>query len=329
MRIAVLFSPGAGNARDFRRLGEILAARLAGHEAYVCSGRFGADYLGAASLCSFKERSSYVESVKAATLSLAAKKPDLFVCVGGDGLASYAADTLVRREATAVPMLGIAAGTANVGPIVSVGPTELDRLRFDELGFVRIGAIDVSLAGRHLAYGFNDVVIGTTFLGTVDGRPVSLSARALAERGEQVVEDPDPRIVEEDFAVEKNGRMVPGGLPRPAQIIVAPLGEREFFGRAVAGALCESAYSANKAALALLDSVVVRPSGIERGLAEFARADHLLFGPGDAVVLRGLAARSQVVVDGNPFLRGGADIEFAYRAGLVVAARLDGAAKVL
>jgi hypothetical protein len=270
---------------------------------------------------------SYVASIRGATACLASRAPDLFICVGGDGLASYVADALVGIGAASVPMLGVAAGTANVGPIVTVGPAELARLRVDELRFVRIGAIDVAIGGRHVGYGFNDVVIGTTFLGTVDGRGVSLSARAMATRGERALEEPDPRIAGEGFGVEKNGMKVPGGIARPAQIIASPLGEREFYGRAVTGALCESAHSANKAAVALLDSIVVKLSGVDHGLADFARVDHLLFGLGDRVLLRGLSERAEVVVDGNPFLRGEEVVEFAYRPDLAVAARMGGRAE--
>jgi len=328
MLIAVLFAPGAGNARCFRELGALLSRRLAGHETLACPGPFGADFLPAAASCGFVEGDSYVASVRAATASLAARRPDLFVCVGGDGLASYAADALAGTGAAETPLLGVAAGTANVGPIVSIGPADLERLDVAALRRERVGAIDVALGGKHVAYGFNDVVIGTTFLGTVDQSAVSLSARAMAERGERVAEAPDPDIAGDDFAVEKNGIAAPRGLPRPAQIVAAPLGEREFYGRAIAGALCESAHSPNRAAVALLDSILVKPSSVDRGIGDFARVDHLLFGPGDRVVVRGLSAKAQVIVDGNPFLRGGRDVEFAYRPGLVIVARPDGSARM-
>jgi len=327
MRIAVLFAPGAGSARGFRELGRALSERLAGHEIAACPGAFGTDYLAQAASCPFASSPSYVESIRAAVAALTAAPPELFVCVGGDGLASYAADALIGIGAAAVPLLGVAGGTANVGPIVTVGPGELGRLRVEALRLARVGAVDVAIGGRHVGYAFNDAVIGTTFLGTVEGRSASLSARAMAERGDQAVEEPDPRVAGEGFVVEKNGSRVPGGLPRPAQIVVSPLGEREFYGRAVTGALCESAHSENRAAVALLDSVLVKPSGADRGLLDFARVDHLLFGPGDVIRLRGLAEQAEVIVDGNPFLRGGADVEFAYRPDLVTVARPDRAGR--
>jgi hypothetical protein len=321
MRVAVLFSPGAGNAERFRELGEALSRLLDGHEAYACPGRFGAEYLRSYALCDIDTAGPYVETIGAAVAALVAGDPELMVCVGGDGLASYAAGALIGSGRAGIPILGVAAGTSNVGPFVSLGAEDLGRIRLDDLTRVSVGAIEASIGQRHAAYGFNDVVIANTFLGTVAGRPASLSAVAMASRGERKMELPDPRIATESFAVLKNGAKVLRGLLRPAQIIASPLGDREFYGRAVAGALCESAYSDNKAALSLLGTILVRPEGIERGLSDFSRVDQLLFGPGDEVILRGLSESGQVIVDGNPYIRGGEDVVLEYRPAIAVAAR--------
>lgn len=324
MRVAAIFGPGAGGSSSFRAVGRLLSERLEGHEVLACPGALGAGLLDRCALCEFEARGGYVENLRAAALRLGAEEPDLLVCVGGDGLASYVADALVGLGLGSIPILGVAGGTANVGPFVSVTAAELGGFRVEELLRLPVGAVEARDARRRIGLGFNDVVAATTFLGTVDGRAASLSAQAMALRGEALEEEPDPRVAGPDFRVEKNGLPVAGGSANPAQIVASPLGEREFYGRAVTGALCESAYSDCKAALVLLDSIIVRPGRPGRGLADFARSEQLLFGPGDRVVLRGLEPRAAAIVDGNPFLLEGGELSLAYLPGVAVAARMRG-----
>ena len=163
-------------------------------------------------------------TIRQAARGLAREGPDLFVCVGGDGLASYVADALLgdSHAALSLPLLGVAAGTANVGPIVSLGLEELRDLDPSALSLSKVGAVEARVGGRHLAYGFNDVVIGTTFLGRVEGEVRSLSAEAMARREEKLPEEPHAGIASRRFLVEKDGRPLKGAMARPAQIIAAP-----------------------------------------------------------------------------------------------------------
>jgi hypothetical protein len=175
----------------------------------------------------------------------------------------------------------------------------------------------VLVDGRHVAYGFNDVVIGDTYLGTIGGRAASLSAAALLERGEKLEASPSADITAADFGVFKNGKKLSPRLGRPAQIIASPLGKLEFFARAVAGVLCDAPYMEGPAALALFDAVIVRAGAPERGIGDFAAAEQLLFEPGDLVELRGLAAAGQLIIDGNPYARAGGTVGLKSVPGLV------------
>jgi len=320
MQIAVIFAPGAGNSKNFRRIGSLLSERLEAHNVISCAGAYGGDFLNRCETVNVMAGLSYIESLSGAVRALANSGADLLICVGGDGLASYAASTLIDAGLR-LPIMGIGAGTANVGPIVSMDIGTLRSFDIGKLSFVDIGGIRISCGESCVAYAFNDVVIGNTFLGTVDSKTVSLSVEAMAARGEKTVVVPNACIATAAFRVEKNGAAVDGGMPRPAQIIVSPLGEREFRGRAVSGVLCEAAYSPPKAAMALLDAVLVKPCGVERGLSDFAHVDHLLFGPGDTVSLSGLSGKAHIVADGNPFIRQADRVEFEYLPGIVTVAK--------
>lgn len=320
MRVAVLFGPGAGSAERFVEIGESLSAWLEACTVLACPDPFGGPFLKKALIRPYEGGLPYRRRLYSAVAALVESGAELFVCVGGDGLASYVADAIFRMGAK-IPLMGLAAGTANVGPIVAVAPHELPNSSPEELEFMPLAGIEVSLGGGHLAYGFNDVVIANTFLGTLDGRVESLSVEAMALRGEKSILEPSPAITTESFTVEKNGRALSHGTACPAQIIVSPLGEKEFYGRAIAGVLCEAAYAAPLAALALLDTLLVRARGADRGFEQFAKSEHLLFKPGDRVILKGLSREGQLVVDGNPFLRTDDPVLLECRAEVAILAR--------
>jgi hypothetical protein len=323
-RAGVLIGPSAGAGRAHESEAA-LAAWLDGREAAVCEGRFSGSgtqagwarlEAAAAGEAGGGAARGYVEDLRGSVLAFAAWGADLLICVGGDGLASYAADAMIasgRRMA----MLGVAAGTINVGPIVSMGVEKHSGSAPGEFETEPAAAVEVLVDGVHVAYGFNDVVIGDTYLGTISGRAASLSAAALLERGEKVEASPSADITAADFGVFKNGKKLSPRLGRPAQIIASPLGKREFFARAVAGVLCDAPYMEGPAALALFDAVIVRAGAPERGIGDFAAAETLLFEPGDLVELRGLAAAGQLIIDGNPYARAGGTVGFRSVPGLV------------
>lgn len=323
MKVGILFGPASGEGAPMRAE-LLLARRLEGRSVAVCDGIFaGSGKRSSWTRLKAAPTSGYLESLGAAVAALEAWGAELLVCVGGDGLASYAADAMLKGPRP-IALLGIAAGTINVGPIVTLGIDEIPFLDLDKLSYGKSGGVEVLVEGSHLAYGFNDIVIGDTFLGTLDGRIASLSVRALLERGEKLGCAPSPSIAGPDFRVTKNGTAIRGGMTAPAQVIVSPLGRREFFARAVTGILCNAAYMRGAAALALFDSVIVSAGSPERGFSDFSASEQLLFQPGDTVELSGLGPAGHIIVDGNPFLRNGEVLRFISVTDLVSIARMPG-----
>ena len=323
MKLGILFGPASGEGAPMRAE-RLLAQRLEGRSVAVCDGVFaGSGKQAGWTILKAAPASGYLESLRGAVAALEAWGAELLVCVGGDGLASYAADAMLRGPRP-MALLGIAAGTINVGPIVTVDIDAIPSLDLERLSFANVGAVQVLVDEKHLAYGFNDVVIGDTFLGTLEGRIASLSVRALLERGEKLSCAPSPSITGSDFRVKKNGTTIPRGMAAPAQVIVSPLGKREFYARAVTGVLCNAAYMKGAAAIALFDSVIVSAGSPERGFSEFSTSEQLLFEPGDIVELSGLGPAGHIIVDGNPFIRSGEIVRFISAIDLVSVARMPG-----
>lgn len=318
MRAAVIFSPGAGQKQRFSDIGQKLERLFGGESLITCPGRFGGDYLPHARVCHGDTAGGYVEVLGSMTRALLSHAPDLLVSVGGDGIASYLADAMLTAGYN-IPMMGVAAGTANVGPIVCVDAEKLDGCDISHWNYSTAGAVEV-LAGSHVGYAVNDVVIGNTFLGTLDGQVVNLSAGAMALEGRQEVCAPSSHITGEDFAITKNGKAAARAIATPGQIIVSPLDRDRLEGRAVYGALCSAAYSPCKAAVALTKEVMVCAEAENAGMESFCMAEHLLFGPDDEVVLTGLTENAQLILDGNPYLRGNEAVTLRFHPGLITVA---------
>ena len=317
MRVAVLFNPDAGSSIKFRVIGAVLSKRLKGHEVITCPGSFGKLYMPDAAEVYGDVRSGYRERIADMILSLVRRSPELFLCVGGDGLASCTADTLITNGC-AVPVMGVAGGTANVGPIIAVSPEKLEHFDPEKLAISSIGAIHVSNGSNHLGYAFNDMIIGNTFLGTVKGKTVNLSVEALLKKGEKkIVEAPSEEITSGVFNITKNGSRVKYSIEHPAQIVASPLEADNFYGRAITGILCYSAHVPLKAAVGLYDEVVVKMYGHDAATEHFTKVEHLLFGQGDHVSISGLSGNGHIIIDGNPYLREDELVSLEYVPGLI------------
>lgn len=324
-KVGVLIGAAAGDGHAARSV-HALSVWLEGGEVAFCEGRF--DGGGPQGWLRLKpkdgpgDRRPYVEDLRSSVAAFAAWGAELIVCVGGDGLASYAADAMVR-SGKRITLFGVAAGTINAGPIVAEGVVSIERLSPARARVEQVGAVEVLVDGEHVAYGFNDVVFGDTYLGTVGGKVGSLSARALLERGEKIEAKPSEDIVSDRFRIFKNSQRIRPHNARPAQMVAAPLGRREFFARAIAGVLCNASFMEGPAALSLFDSVIVSAGPPCHGLEDFSSAEQILFGPGDIIDIEGLAEAGQIIADGNPYARMGGIVSLRSVPNLVDVLRID------
>lgn len=247
----------------------------------------------------------YKESLYRAVEYLLGCAPDVFVTVGGDGLASYVA-YVMKSCHHVVPMFSIAFGTANVGPIVSFSLKDLDGLDLGMLSLVDIDGIMVSVDGRDIAYAFNDLIFGDTLLATVDGVTRNISAEKLDLDSKVEVKIPGRRIAGLYFSIKRNGIEVE--IPFPGsdigQIIVSPLQFDRLYGRAVLGALCNAFSDKAVGAVCLAgDPIVDMEAGDWSSVPLFHSVGHMLFKQGEVLEFSGLGPDAHVIVDGNPFTR--------------------------
>ncbi len=249
------------------------------------------------------QRLEHKAKIAAIAEALLASGPTHLVSVGGDGLASYLAMHISGRETKPI-MLAIAAGTANVGPIVSFTAEQLNTLDLSSLQEVAIDAIAVSDENGFLGLGFNDVILGNTFLGTEGEVCRNLSVEELLLRGKRVATAVGDRITADGFVVSVDGvpRAFNSSVPI-AQIVISPLQFDRLYGRAIFGSLCHGKNSAALGAVGLISRNVVDSDPSSWDHDDFTAIQHLLFTVGETVTFDGLGSDAHIVIDGNPHIR--------------------------
>lgn len=322
MKTALFYNPKAGSKLPPDLVLTRLAAFLEGDELLCCdeslllpglpirlveAGTAGKDYFGA-----------ILERVRALTEAGAER----FACVGGDGTATYLRNALYLLGLD-LPILGVAAGTANVGPIISVKLEDLEGRHVSEAketAYDGIAVVDED--GALVSLAFNDLIVGDTFLATVDGQSCNVSVHALLDQGTLTPQVPREDLIGPDFSVELNGRAIRPALKDVRQIIVSSVAHESHYGRAVYGPVGKCDWCEKKGVIALCDHIAVTFADNDAGTERFSAMQYLLFGPGDSVKLRGFAPEAALVCDGNPYKMKGGSFSLRYERHLVRAITL-------
>lgn len=301
MRIGVLFSPNAGRNNEFKSIGRMLEKKLAEHDLFTLQKEFGEDYLPLTSVIASESKTEYIQNIYAQIRALTSVNLDLLICIGGDGLATYAANSLYQTNLQ-IPILGIAGGSANVGPIIHFTIEEIMGIDIEHLAKTSFDGIQFWFNNDFKSYGFNDIVIGNTFLGTLNQKMMNLSVMELCENNRLVPCKPSTEIIADDFTVRLNGEIIEYSNIRIAQIIITTIQKENHYGRAIYGPLGVSKDIDKNGVINLSDSIIVTFDKNDEGISKFGNCSYLLFGEGDEIELSGFSKEACVICDGNPYL---------------------------
>jgi len=116
--------------------------------------------------------------IERAVKAMLAEKVDTLIGVGGDGTLCAIANAVVASGAKA-RLLGIGAGSSNVGPLVTIRGKDLEGLDLSRLADHLVHGINVRVNGEPMGIAFNDVTFSNIFFGMRDGVRVDLDARAM------------------------------------------------------------------------------------------------------------------------------------------------------
>lgn len=318
MKAAVLVNPSAGGAGDMQRVVAAIDTFLSGCEV-VTAQEFGGGSVRARAVVQTPQ-DGYIGRLHAAIDALAAERPDFYLVAGGDGLAAYLAGRLLKTSADRPKILGVAMGTANVGPIISFSAGDLARANPETLSFSGCGAIEAFDGDVPVAFGFNDVVFGNTILGTLDQKAQTISALMMACEGKKMPQAPLENLGEPLYIV-KNGVRSPSPLSHTAQIVVSAIERENLYGRAVAGMLCFTCWDQAQAALLLSERPLVVTDYDPRGFETPALSAQIVFGADDTLTIEGLSPDVLIIADGNPYCRAFDSAALRYRPNVIEIAR--------
>ena len=267
------------------------------------------------SLVEPEQADGYFAVIKARVKALAEAGAERFISVGGDGTATYVRNAMYELGLN-LPILGVAAGTANVGPIVSVTLDQLEGRHISQTHEECFDGIAVFVDGKFVSLAFNDLIVGDTFLGTVEGQTRSISVRALLEEGVISPKKPTENIVTDEFAVELNRVELVPNSKTIRQIVLAPVAHESHYGRAVYSVVGKCDWCEKKGVIALCDYIAVSFEDDGAGVDRFSTTQYLIFGPNDQVVLKGFTEEACLICDGNPYFLPNDRFEVRYEPAL-------------
>jgi NAD kinase len=232
---------------------------------------------------------------------IAQQRPDALIVVGGDGTLADVAQVFIEQNCS-VPLLGIGSGSTNVGRLITCRASEVWKLDPVKLEAWRVDCLTAHVNGELLGRAFNDVVIGYTVVGTMEGKLRDLDA-AERSRGRLVGAAPRSIATRESRVTRK----AKDGATIVAQAesvgtVVAGFAEPAFFGKAVCGGICLAALTGLPAGCLVCNLPLVQ---VEIEAGTLARtipivSSYVSLGEDVTVMVEKVQEGAVLCVDGNP-----------------------------
>ena len=227
---------------------------------------------------------------------------DVLIVVGGDGTMADVAFALLETDSPC-PLLGVGAGSTNVGNLIACRADAIAALENARFEIDTVDALVAGCNGQDLALAFNDVVIGTTVLGTLNGRVRDLDAAAFFA-GEQQVRVPQA-VGGAAAAVTKTtgGRSIPVAQGKLVGTVIVGFAHYEcFFGKAIVGGVCLTDLTGQPAGCLVCAQPLVRTELTPTALAEVEpiHSSYISLNEGETIQATGIGPPAALCADGNP-----------------------------
>jgi hypothetical protein len=304
----VIVNPIAGiNAQDSLRAARRVAERLGVVEVLTGPGKLGAEaFAGWSGGIRVHNVPGYAsrEQTQGLADEIASYPIDVMIVVGGDGtLADVARAFLGRKLRT--PILGVGAGSTNVGRLITCRAERAEQLKVEELEAWDVDCLLVSVNGQPLAIGFNDVVVGHTIVGMLNGkrRDLDASERML---GKVIPGKPRPAGCSSTRVTRRSSDNPDLLIAEGTSIatVVVGFADPSFFGKAVTGGICLATVAGLPAGCLVSDTPLVQ---IEIDAATVRQSEpvtsrYASLASGDCIVIEGVTGAA-LCADGNPWRR--------------------------
>lgn len=304
-RVGLIANPVAGSGSQE----SLAAARKAIERCGAQEVATGPHYAGESALAGWSGRVQVhqAETIAGITTTrvlarwIAGQKLDGLIVVGGDGTLSDAA----MEVGSTVPVIGIGTGSTNVGQLMTCRASQIEELNFAELEIWKVHALLASVNDRLVAMGFNDIVIGCTIVGTLDGRRCDLSA---AERIGGKMIPGSPRSIggrEAKVTRVRAGEQTLVAEGEAVGTVVAGFAEPAFFGKAITGGICLATLAGIPAGCLVCDLPLAQVGTTASDLlsAPPVVSRYVSLSAETSIVVEGMEGDATLCVDGNPVHR--------------------------
>jgi hypothetical protein len=227
---------------------------------------------------------------------------DALVVIGGDGTLSDIA-FVVYRAGSHCPILGVGAGSINAGDLITCKASQVEELRGRDFRVESVNALEASFNDQVMALAFNDVVIGATIVGTINGAYQDLDANSFME-SRQVPGQPRP-IGTDTARVTKHrqAQEIVVGVGRSVGTVIAGFTHYDcFFGKAIIGGVGLSSVAGVSAGCLVCEQALVRTRlDLQEHLkTEPVRSAYVSLTDDAVIRVTGLDYPAVLCADGNP-----------------------------
>jgi len=302
-RAGVIVNPVAGSGAALQSLRNAVST-IRAEEVFTGPGPSGSDGLsgwhGRVVVHEFTAGSGREQTCDLARW-IAAQSVDAIVVVGGDGTLADVAQVLIKLGCR-TPILGIGAGSANVGRLITCRASEASELRPEKLETWNVACLAARVNDDLMGQAFNDVVIGHTIVGTIDGQVRDIDAAERC-RGVSVPGTPRPvgglktRVIRSS----KDGETVVAE-GESVGTVVAGFAEPAFFGKAVSGGICLAAVTGLPAGCLVSSLPLVQVEISASALLQAAPivSSYVTLSEEVSIVVENVCDGAVLCVDGNP-----------------------------
>ncbi len=302
-KIGLIVNPKAGQGAEKNlELARKAIAGLKPVQVFTGPGVIGGDAIPDASLINIPEGETGRKVTQWLAVQLAQQEIDAIVVIGGDGTMTDVAFALLEAG-DQQPILGIGAGSTNIGGLVTCQAAEVEELASTELSVKNIDALAASCNGENLALAFNDMVIGTTMVGTLDGVVCDLDASQHLQ-GVRVPGRPQAIGTITALVSKKSpdGSVEVASGSQVGTVITGFAHADRFYGKAIAGGVCLTALVGLPAGCLVCEQPLVRVQLEISDLVtvEPVRSAYTSLAEADTIHITGIGPPAVLIADGNP-----------------------------
>lgn len=305
-QVGLIVNPAAGARTDVALQSARQAVLAVGAQVVYTGGQTGTETLSPwhGRVITHESEAKGREQTRALAAWLVEQSIDVVVVVGGDGTLADVAHTFIMSGCR-TPVLGIGAGSTNVGRLITCRTSEVSQLHPTKLEIWDVNCLIAGANGSPLGCAFNDVVIGHTIVGTIDGRIRDIDA---AERMRGIVTTGVPRPVgTTKTRVIRHHReretLVAEG--KSVATVVVGFAEPAFLGKAVSGGICLASLTGLPAGCLVSTFPIVQVGISVSALLKTAPivSTYVTLSDEMSIVVENVEDGSVLCADGNPLRR--------------------------